>query len=847
MKKTDNNVFLDEEINFSYDKFKSPPVDCFPVYTWCWCIPLDFDATDRDIEEFVRLGIKAVYILPEPDTFRPDVIPTTLHSEYMGREYMEHYKYAVAKAKENGISMWLYDEAGWPSGGAGGIVVRDHPEYARHRLANREKDFKAGDKYCATDNCTAFDEKENIISDGYVFPCDTKVTEYYCDVEIYDPKVRSDFGDISNKDAVEYFIKVTHEEYKKHVGEDFGSHIRLVFTDEPTMPSPAPFSKEVVDGFQKETGLSILPYLPIISRKRYADTPEEKKVVIAWYDYCSRVFCKNFMEPYKKWCNENSLAFSGHMDMDHIPHGAVGGGNYNLMRALRLFDVPGIDVIWRHIFPMEEKALSWWQIIGENKFFPRYASSAATQTGGTRAMTETFGVYGMGLTFDEMRYVLTFQAVRGVNLFNFMLIPYGDPEGYQMTGELPAFKEKYACYADLKVFNQYAERLSYMTSVGKNKSEVALYFPAKDFSVFPFFGECPDTADFDRVGFGMEDKQIPFDVFDDDVIECADKEYLEKGIVKMGDANYTTLVITDCEYMSEKACMGIRSFISGGGKVIVTRKSQTDKFPGALYCTDVCDIIESPIKFHGDTKGIRLGHRVSDNADIYYITNERFEPADISTEVKDGAYIVNITEGTISRLETKTLECTLFSGEMIAVMYTDAPVELTQEAICENELEIKGGYTIRKTRQFVIGENKSRSIEIDGEEKPVTLGDWREVAGEEFSGSCVYKTSFDICDVSRDCTLDLGKVNYTCEAFVNGKSLGVKVMPPYRYKISADILKSTNTLELRVSNTAANEFYHTGAFDKYEPRMLTSYHQTAQDFHKESLESGLYGPINLKS
>ena len=843
-----NNVFLNCENKFSEKLFRNAPADCTPVYTWCWCIPVDFSETDKDIEEFVRLGIRSVYILPEPRNFRPKQIPTTLNVEYMSEEYMKHYLYAVRKAIENGITLWIYDEAGWPSGGAGGIVIKDHPEYARHKLSQREKEYKKGDVYASSDDCTAFDENENIISDGFVFPCDTKITEYYCEAEIYDVAERSDFADIGNRNAVEYFIKVTHEKYKEILSDEFGKNIRAVFTDEPTLPNPAPFSKEFEKNFEKEYGFSIRPYLPIISRKRYARTHEEKKSVIAWYDYCSKIFCKNFIEPCKKWCNENSLAFTGHMDMDHVPQGAVGGGNYNLMRALRCFDIPGIDVIWRHIFPMEKRELSWWQIIGENKFFPRYASSAASQIGSDRAMTETFGVYGMGLTFNQMRYVLTFQAVRGVNLFNFMLIPYGDPKGFQMTGELPAFKEKYACYADLRVFNRYVERLSYMTSVGKSKNDVALYLPAKDFSVLPFFGECAETEEVDRVGFAMEDSQIPFDIFDDDVLEEADKSMLKKGIIRMGDASYTTLVITDCEYMSQKARDVLVEFISCGGRVIVTRNSLDGKIPGAVYSEDVSTLVKSPLKFAGDTKGIRLMHRVSENSDMYYINNETFGIKTVSVCVRDGVYVVNLTTGDITRpkIAEDFLTLTLQSGEMVVLMYADAAIETVEYNIVNEEITLDGNYTFKKTKQFVIGEEKSFSQDIKDTERDVSLGDWRQYVGDGFSGSAVYKTEFSLCSKAQEYTLDLGDVRYTCEAFVNGNSLGVKVMSPYTYTFSGDLLKSVNTLEIRVSNTAANEFYHTKSFDKYEEWQLTSYHKTAQDFHRESLESGLFGPVKLK-
>ncbi len=838
----DSYVFLDEEKVFSYDKFKTAPGDCTPAYTWCWGIPPSHEVTDRDIAEFVRLGIRTVYVLPEPDNFRPKAIPTTLNIEYLGEEYMEQYTYAMNKAKENGINVWIYDEAGWPSGGAGGKVLADHPEYARHKLDLREKTFKANEVYVSSDDCTAFDENENIITDGYVFAKDTVVTEYFCNAEIYDVKDRSDFADITMKDAVEYFIAVNHDRYKNYLGEGFGNNIRAVFTDEPSLPVPAPFSKQMREGFEREYGFSICPYLPIIARKRLPATEKEKRAVIAWYDYCSMAFCNSFMKPCRKWCNDNNMSFTGHMDMDHQSNGSIAGGNYNIMRALREFDVPGIDVIWRHIFPMKKMELEWWKIIAENRFFPRYASSAASQIGSNRAMTETFGVYGMGLTFDQMRYILSFQAVRGVNLFNFMLVPYGEPTGFQMTGELPALKEKYACYRDLKVFNQYSERLSYMTSVGKNKADIALYLPVKDYYTQPVYN-CAEADEFDRIGFGMEDKQIPFDVLDDDVLENASA--LKNGEIRMGDAIYTTVVITDCRYMSEKAQASLEEFILAGGRVITTKEYVKDMFQGAVLCPDVWEMMKSPLEFIGDTKGIRLSERVSDNSDMYFINNEAFETKDVWVRVREGAYIVNLTDGTITENKEKIAKITLQSGEMFVIMYTDAYVETSEkfDGICKKL--ISDGYTIQKTEQFVIGENNSYSQDVMGEEKRTELGNWKDYAGESFSGSCVYRTEFTIDKMSSKIVLDLGTVKYTCEVFINGKTCGVKVMAPYLFDISSCVKSGKNTLEIRVSNTAANEFYYTKEFEKFEPWQLTPYHETAQNFHKDSLESGLYGPVRL--
>lgn len=846
MKITERNIFFEEESSFSYKKFKYTPPDYTPVYTWCWGIPLDDKTTEKDLEEFVRLGIRTVYILPEASNFRPKSIPTTMDCEYLSKNYMDHYVYAIKKAKELGIQAWLYDESGWPSGSAGGKIVINRPDYGRQKLAFCEKHYKAGDVYRAADGYTAFCNDEFLVEDGYVFTDDQTVIEYYCMVDIADPAERSDIADITNKEAVEYFIKLTHEEYKNYIGDEMGEGIKAIFTDEPTMPYPTPFSKNLEENFEKEKGYSIRPYLPIIARRRAYQTCREREAMIDWYDYISRVFCKNFMEPCKSWCNNNGMAFLGHMDNDDMPHGSVLGGNCNIMRALRLFDVPGVDVIWRQIFPMEKRAESVWRRFGENRFFPRYASSAASQIGGTRAVTETFGVYGMGLTFDQMRYVLTFQAVRGINMFNFMLVPYGDPTGFQMTGELPAFKEKYACYADLRTFNKYVERLSYMTSVGKNVTDIALYLPIKDF-YGQFWEQSPEVDEFERIGFGLEDKQIPFDIFDDDVIEAADEEAISKGIVRMGDVSYTTLIITDCKYMSSKAERVIRKFILNGGRVISTKEYVAKKFEGSIFGQEVWKLLNAPIKFVGDTKGIRLMHRVSKNSDMYYISNEAFQEKNITVFVKEGAFLVDLTNDRILKPNTEenTWKITLLSGEMFIIMYTNELIELAEKFSPNKEIVLNGDYSIRKTKQFIIGENTSFTTEINDEERSVTLGDWCSFIGESYSGSCVYKTSFTVHDICTPLILDLGEVCYSCEAFINGKSLGVRVMKPYTFEVPLEILMKKNTLEVRVSNTAANEFYFTDKFDKYEPWKLTPYHKIAQDFHKESLKSGLFGPVRL--
>ena len=70
-------------------------------------------------------------------------------------------------------------------------------------------------------------------------------------------------------------------------------------------------------------------------------------------------------------------------------------------------------------------------------------------------------------------------------------------------------------------------------------------------------------------------------------------------------------------------------------------------------------------------------------------------------------------------------------------------------------------------------------------------------------------------------------------------------MRPYRYTVRTDVLKPINKLEIRVSNTAANQYVFTKELDKYTPGQIGPYHATTKTFEKESVDSGLYGPVRF--
>jgi len=79
-------------------------------------------------------------------------------------------------------------------------------------------------------------------------------------------------GDILNPDAVDCFIRLTHERYRHHLGEHFGDTIIAMFTDEPSVfgksprrpASPQPFTAGIIGWLTQLWGEDPRPWLPAL-------------------------------------------------------------------------------------------------------------------------------------------------------------------------------------------------------------------------------------------------------------------------------------------------------------------------------------------------------------------------------------------------------------------------------------------------------------------------------------------------------------------------------------------------------------------------------------------------------
>ena len=76
-----------------------------------------------------------------------------------------------------------------------------------------------------------------------------------------------------------------------------------------------------------------------------------------------------------------------------------------------------------------------------------------------------------------------------------------------------------------------------------------------------------------------------------------------------------------------------------------------------------------------------------------------------------------------------------------------------------------------------------------------------------------YKATVQVEHPEAIAAIDLGSVGESARLILNGKDLGQRICPPYRYALEGALVKGENVLEIEVANTLANE--HRDGFSKY--------------------------------
>jgi hypothetical protein len=500
------------------------------------------------------------------------------------------------------MPVWIYDERGYPSGAAGGLVLRRHPEVEAVVLAWDPEDPRqfflrpAFEHTHAANNYHAIRRYINLLDDR----------------------------------ATRYFVEITHEAYYGRLKEHFGKTIVAFFTDEPSLmavnlgPIPEPARSRVPVQDPPDPSVKALPTVPwgydleACYRRRYGqeireiipslfqgDTPEDIQRRRQFWSLIAELVADRYFKVLRDWCRQRGVASSGHnlAEEEILLHVPLYG---NFLRCIAYMDIPGLDML-----SSDPRA-----VIHSGWLTAALPLSGALLEGNRRVMTEVSDfsqrMYGKGpVPLDWMQATAGWQAAWGVTEFTLY---------YRLEDRSIEQNQQYGTFVG---------RLNAILKPALPAPEVALYYPIYDLwghyrpvATRPSPNSQPEVVQrllesFYRLGRSLQGRQIPFLLVDHDYLANA---RVENGRLMLGKAAISTVVVPAGVELPRATEQRLEEFTAAGGRVV--RDLPTDPLSPENIRDRVgpTTLVEPPV----DT--VCLGKFVRDGRQILVLVNVGQEP-----------------------------------------------------------------------------------------------------------------------------------------------------------------------------------------------------------------------------
>lgn len=768
-----------------------------PGYFWLWSHRLDAGRPVAQLEEMYAHGIRSACIVPFPSGFRRGTMEAPMEPDYLTPEYFKAYAAVVKRARELGMNVWLYDEGGWPSGGACGLMAKADTE---GRFCKRQLKFDAAGN-------------------------PQVVTEPY--------RGNPPYPSMIEKGAVEKFLEMTHESYARAMPDDIGQTLRFAFTDEPEMVPTGDWDRTELgwtadfgEVFKAKKGYDLLPYAKELVERREETDDRLARIRIDYHEVRADLFVERYVLPIREWCRAHGMISGGHFNGDDVPERTTYYGHGDLMHSMRAMDCPGVDVIWKQLFPaMADRPAS-------TPPFPRYAASAMHQNGGRFALSETFCIYGDGCTPEQMKWTIDYQMVRGIN--RFVLGYYGMSTARQWMILFAPHSGPVTPYWDFEPhWFKYIERTAAFLTQGHPGAEIAVLYDVRGLWAGGADKEAAAQNHY-AVATALDRLNRDYDFVNDESLAAAE---VKDGALQVGAMAYRALVLPTSKWLSDGARAKVDAFRAAGG--LVTDGADLSKLPTTLA-----------IRGRGrDALEMRVLKRIDGNRSIYFVVNESIDARTVWIDFRE--------KGPFSRYDAETgrlVAAPVSNGSLAwkfpaygsAIFVTGTEPDFpAPRQYTKTVRELKDGWTVRRLVSHEVGKEDFVIRPVDEQPMPTKLGDWRRQLGETYCGKAVYKIEFE-SDAVRDVCIDLGRVCWCAGVRLNGADLGNRFFGPFRWETK--LAKGRNVLEVTVANLLSvllgDHAIRSRIAAEYPPSLYYEVKQCQADL--QGRESGLFGPVVLQ-
>jgi hypothetical protein len=311
----------------------------------------------------------------------------------MNAKQWEILRIGIEEIRKRNMPLWLYDENGYPSGTAGGIVTRSNPELAAQGVACYTKTVKgpAAVRFDQPESCRSFvwagvfrdkDTVEDLCAQvsprGTLFwdaPEGEWTVVYLARRYMYEGTHAAgnvhefkQYINVLDPRATDAFIRVTHERYLREMSAESWKSVRAIFTDEPSFmssyvgPIPAHLEGKIAtldkplfedrppavawvedlpERFEKRWGYDLRPRLWHLF---FSDSPEACVTRQNYYELITERYADAYFGQIQDWCRAHGIAASGHVlgEENLLGHALFQG---SLLAVLRRMDLPGVDML----------------------------------------------------------------------------------------------------------------------------------------------------------------------------------------------------------------------------------------------------------------------------------------------------------------------------------------------------------------------------------------------------------------------------------------------------------------------------------------------------------------------
>lgn len=886
--------------NLLFQYFQTPPPQAKPFYRWWWNgNRITQQEVIRELEIMKSAGAGGVEI--NPIALNPEIKnPTGIALDWLSDEWLDVLKSAIDKGKELGMITDLIIGTGWPFGGKfldDDETIQGHDVFTQkikgpftYRFDKKNLNEGAIIKQAKiipipVNNITDIKDITSEIEKGFVSipPGDFEISvvswrNKFREVMHGAPGGDGPVLDHFNKSAVEKYLNRTSEGLKPYLGEDLGKSIRSVFCDSIEL-SGANWTSDFREEFKKKNGYDVWEYLPLILAKdiiaegEFADNL--LRIRFDYYSTLSNIFMERFIITFHEWCHKVGVK-SRYQAYGHpwVPTDLLDG---NLIPDIPEGDQWLFNGGWTAT-QIDEIRYAIWD---------KYTSSAAHLHGlkiaSCEAMTNTSGVFSASLEY--IKQATDINIVAGINHLVLHGWNYSPPEagfpGWIRYGTY--FNEKNPWFPYLKLWSDYAARLSYVFQNSQAVSQVAIIGPTSDrwgesgLEREPFL---TDPWYLHSIWQAMNHNGYCSDYLNPRVFSEAK---FENGTIKIGQMNYQALIVCSMHFAFPEFIDSLYNYASTGGKIIFIGKTPEqspgmkfkgdktvlekmenllNKFPENITVTEEPDRgdLEQLTKWTGEIllqKQIQPGVKISvahERLYLYQSENEGNPVFFFSNQNRDKSIDFDATfdsgklypwkwdaetgekyripaNGQKLGIHLNPLESLLliFSEEKGEIQHTKQTLAKLKTG-SSNELDISDNWKA----EFIPVEGNTFVMQV-----PVLADLSKNAETESFGGTIVYRKTFSATNQTK---LELGKVSETAEVTLNGKYLGVKWWGEKSFDISGVLVNGENILEIKVTTLLWN-YCNSKTLEENPMAKLWAVRNRRKD--DKPLSTGLIGPVRV--